>query len=72
MLQIRVLQPLIQTKHLRDESNDAVVTGFVNRIGEIDGADGSFAINPVKDVEIYLIFLGFFIPARSHTCISIR
>jgi hypothetical protein len=30
MLQIRVLQPLIQIGHLRDERNHAIVAGFVN------------------------------------------
>ena len=40
MLKFGVLQLFIEVEHLRDECDHAVVTGFVHRIGEVDGAEG--------------------------------
>ena len=34
MLQLRVLQPLIQVEHLRDERNHAIMAGIVCWVGE--------------------------------------
>jgi hypothetical protein len=41
MIEFGVLQPLVEVEHLGDKRDHTVVAGFINRIGEVDPAEGT-------------------------------